>query len=365
MAWVERQGDRYRVRYRHAGRQVNDAMFADLQAARSRAAELNRLHDAAARLLTPAPPPTLSAWVDVWMPAHTASEATTAKYTSMLRTHILPTFAHHRLDAISRTDVKAFARDLMVDLAPASVRSIVTLLGLILREAMDEHYLLFDPTARLRLREGPAEPHPVATPAQVLAIADRMLDSHMRLLVITAAYTGMRFGELAGLSRHHVHLDRGAIHVAGDTGALHEVSGRRRLGPPKTKAAVRDVHLPPFLIDALDRHLHAHPYDTVFCTPRGRWMWRTTFTRRHWRPACDGHPDRAWQPIITGLRFHDLRHTHRTWMDEDGIPEALKSQRLGHQLPGIRGVYAHVTDTMQNRLVDSLQQRWLESGGHW
>jgi hypothetical protein len=34
----------------------------------------------------------------------------------------------------------------------------------------------------------------------------------------------MRFGELAGLRRCNVHLDRAVIHVAADTGALHEVS---------------------------------------------------------------------------------------------------------------------------------------------
>jgi integrase len=76
-------------------------------------------------------------------------------------------------------------------------------------------------------------------------------------LVITAAYTGMRFGELAGLTRANLHLDRALIHVAADTGALHEVSGDRWLGPPKTKAAVRDVRLPPFLVDGLDRLLGA------------------------------------------------------------------------------------------------------------
>jgi integrase len=76
-------------------------------------------------------------------------------------------------------------------------------------------------------------------------------------LVITAAYTGMRFGELAGLTRANLHLNRALIHVAADTGALHEVSGDRWLGPPKTKAAVRDVRLPPFLVDGLDRLLGA------------------------------------------------------------------------------------------------------------
>jgi integrase len=94
-------------------------------------------------------------------------------------------------------------------------------------------------------------------------------------------------------------------------------------------------------------------------------MWRTTFIERVWRPACDGYPANGREPIITGFRFHDLRHTHRTWMDEDGIAEPLKSQRLGHQLPGIRGVYAHVTEPMHPPLLAALQDRWLDSGGYW
>jgi integrase len=340
-------------------------VFGDLDEARVRAEQLNRLHRAARRRLTPYPPPTLAQWVTVWLPAHSASVSTTAKYESMLRTHILPAFGPRRLDAISRNEVKAFARDLAVTLSPATVRSVVTLLGLVLREAMDEHYLLFDPTARLRLRDGPAEPRPVAGPDEVRLIADRMSDSHTRALVITAAYTGMRFGELAALARSNTHLDRAVIHICGNTGALHEVAGVRWLGPPKTKAAVRDIRIPPFLVDGLDRLINAHPYDTVFCTTRGRWMWRTTFIERFWRPACDGAPDRGWAPIIPRFRFHDLRHSHRTWMDEDGVPEALKSNRLGHQLPGIRGVYSHVTDVMQSRLMLQLQQRWLNSGSYW
>jgi integrase len=326
---------------------------------------LDDISRAVKRQLTPAPPPTLGQWVATWLPAHTASAATIAKYESILRSHILPAFGDQRLNAITRNDVKAFARDLTEHLSAASVRSIVTLLGLVLREAIDEHYLFFDPTARLRLREGPGEPRPVATPEQVRLIANRMPDLHARTLVITAAYTGMRFGELAGLRRAHLHLDRAVIHVSGDTGALHEVSGARWLGSPKTNAAVRDIRLPPFLVDGLDRLLRAHPYPTVFCTDTGKWMWRTTFIERIWRPICDGHPGRGWHPIITGFRFHDLRHTHRTWMDEDGIAEALKSQRLGHQIPGIRGVYAHATEPMQTPLLAALQQRWLDSGGHW
>lgn len=363
MAWVESHGARYRVRYRHASRLVTDGTFDTAEAAHARVGRLDRL-DRAVKLRFAAPPPTLTEWTAAWLPAHLAGAATLAKYESMLRCHILPVFGDHRLDAIGRTDVKAFARALSDRLSPITVRSIVTVLGLVLREAIDEHYLLFDPTARLRLRDGPSEPRPTATPDQVRRLAARMPNLHARMLIITAAYSGMRFGELAGLTRTNVHLNRALIHVAADTGALHEVSGDRWLGPPKTKAAVRDIRLPPFLVDGLDRLLHAHPYETVFCTDAGGWMWRTTFIERVWRPACDGHRACAWEPILAGFRFHDLRHTHRTWMDEDGIAESLKSQRLGHQLPGIRGVYAHVTEPMHRPLRAALQDRWLNSGGY-
>jgi integrase len=364
MAWTEAHGHRYRVRYRHAGRLVTDGTYDTAEAAQARVSRLDRLNRAVTLRLA-APPPTLAEWTTAWLPAHLAGTATLAKYESMLRCHILPAFGDHRLDAITRTDVKAFARTLTDRLSPVTVRSVVTLLGLVLREAIDEHYLLFDPTARLRLRDGPGEPRPTATPEQVRRLAARMPDLHTRTLAVTAAYTGMRFGELAGLTRNHVHLDRALIHVSADTGALHEVGGDRWLGSPKTKAAVRDIRLPAFLVNGLDRLLHAHPYETMFCTDAGRWLWRTTFIERIWRPACDGHPTHSWKPIITGFRFHDLRHTHRTWMDEDGIAEPLKSQRLGHQLPGIRGVYAHVTEPMNQPLLTALQDRWLDSGGYW
>ena len=48
-------------------------------------------------------------------------------------------------------------------------------------------------------------------------------------------------------------------------------------------------------------------------------------------------------------------------MAEDGIPEILAEQRLGHQVPGMRGLYAHVSNRMRDELEEALQDRWEES----
>jgi hypothetical protein len=48
-------------------------------------------------------------------------------------------------------------------------------------------------------------------------------------------------------------------------------------------------------------------------------------------------------------------------MAEDGIPEILAEQRLGHEVPGMRGLYAHASDRMRDDLKHALQDRWEES----
>jgi hypothetical protein len=54
-------------------------------------------------------------------------------------------------------------------------------------------------------------------------------------------------------------------------------------------------------------------------------------------------PLACWLPLKLGLTPHGLRHSHKTWMAEDGIPEILAEQRLGHEVPGMRGLYAHAS----------------------
>jgi integrase len=133
------------------------------------------------------------------------------------------------------------------------------------------------------------------------------------------------------------------------------------LGPPKTASSARDVHLPPFLIHLLQEQLDSHNDDLVFCGARGAYLRRSSMSRRVWRPALDGDPRTGVEPIIAGMHFHDLRHTHKTWLIEDDIPEIAQAKRLGHRMPGVRGIYSHVTPAMRQRITDALQDRWRAS----
>lgn len=185
------------------------------------------------------------------------------------------------------------------------------------------------------------------------------------------------------------------------------------------------VDLPPFLADLLDRQVQGQPRNPcacvtqhggtgiyVFLGPDGGHYRRSNYARRIFRPACDGRYEptgtrpgkiiiadaaippgipiaawpaappgtgyepphgrgikalsdaalpACWLPVKPGLTPHGLRHSHKTWMTEDGIPEILAEQRLGHEIPGMRGLYTHVSDRMRQDLTAALQARWEDS----
>lgn len=66
----------------------------------------------------------------------------------------------------------------------------------------------------------------------------------------------------------------------------------------------------------------------------------------------------SWLPVRPGLTPHGLRHGHQTWMEEASISDLLRSERMGHEVPGMRGIYRHVTPAMREVLTAMLQERW-------
>jgi integrase len=69
----------------------------------------------------------------------------------------------------------------------------------------------------------------------------------------------------------------------------------------------------------------------------------------------------SWLPLRPGLTPHGLRHGHQTWLDELGVRYVLQSERMGHEVPGMRGVYAHITPRMRGELREGLQGIWEAS----
>src|SRR3954454_23813162 len=364
MAWVEQRSYAFRVRLRLPdGTVITDSLHDGKAEAQLRAQEIDIelaretvTHPRDGRI-------SLGEWVELWAESHQAGPATWSAYRSHLRLHILPRLGHLQLAAIRRHHVKTLILELKRKLAPRSAADVITVLSMVLQEAVEDRRIPFNPARGVRVNTGGRPERPHATTKQVAAIAARMARPIDALMVVTAAYTGMRWGELSGLDRANVDLATSIIHVHPDVGALHEVGGKLFLGPPKTADSVRNVDLPPFLTALLTESLEGHGHPMVSPGARGGHQRRSNFNRRAWTPAVAGDPENGVPPILAGMHFHDLRHTHKTWLIEDGIPEVVQSRRLGHRLGGVRGIYSHVTSAMRHHLVTVLEARWHMTRG--
>jgi integrase len=119
----------------------------------------------------------------------------------------------------------------------------------------------------------------IATVDQVAAIAERV-PARYRALILVAAFGGLRWGELAGLRRKRVDLERGTVTVAEQ---LLEVNGAFSVGAPKSAAGRRTVTLPAVVVEALADHLARYtaksPEAYVFLSSQGRHLRRSNFNR--------------------------------------------------------------------------------------
>lgn len=331
-----------------------------------------------------------------WMKVQTPRGRTTMNRWERLEAHILPKWEHTQLMAFNWFDVEAWARTLTC--ARSTTKDSVQLLTRILNGAVDARHLMVNPLAGRRLTGLPADPAPKkseedmwAPPEAVLQLARRLGPTY-GLHVLTVAFTGLRWEELVGLHRNNALLERRQrfeggvfscpiIRVDPDVGVLAEYykrdeEGKRRtfrgLEPPKNEKSARDIDVPPFLAVMLEKHLADSPYEWVFCTPTGKWWWRSEWWRIM-RPAADGRAPRpkargtaqkeGWDPIAPGLTMRALRHTHDTWQSEDDVNPVLAHEQSGHKYPGIKGTYQHPTPMMRKHRLEAFERRFVRAMG--
>ena len=137
------------------------------------------------------------------------------------------------------------------------------------------------------------------------------------------------------------------------TRKLAEVNGQLSYGRPKSVAGRRTIGIPSFVARSLAVHidLYALPGDDgpVFPSPDGEPLRRSNFQRRVWEPATA-------EVGMSGLRFHDLRHTAATLAAASGTSLKALMARIGHASAAAALRYQHVIDGQDADIVRYLKR---------
>jgi integrase len=344
---------------------------------------------------------TLDEWWEKWLPVQEYSRESLATLESIYRRHLRPWRGEDPIGEIGLLDVQALKQDKSRHFSESIVGQVMSLLKMLMDDALLDGRLAYSPMPPAGRRRGSRRqevkgraPRPgvALDHGTFLALAARLpeagvLGPMMAVAVVLSVFTGMRWGEVFGMQRKYLMLIPGEdgrpafgwYIIDDEEGSLHVPSGGRPyLGPPKGYAG-RTVELPAFLVEILLLYVGSLPADRqpLFTDTKGDMLYRDGSHYDAWRRSCDGWPGGARSrpaalrvpaaPIAPGLHWHDLRHTAKTWLVEDGVPAVARDERLGHTAQGdiVRGdrggqdtVYVHVTPVMRARVLDGLQRRW-------
>ncbi len=227
--------------------------------------------------------------------------STVADYRSVIRAHLLPAFGALRLEDVTADRIEAWKATLR--LSNRTKIKLLTVLSGVLARARRVHKLRYSPMLEVeKPRHRASAAIEVFSPEEIGALV-RAADSEQDgALFLTAAFTGLRRGELVALRRRDVDFVAQRVRVSGS------YAGGRLTTPKSGK--VRSVPLAPDVASALarltKRELWTGDDDLVFPGGTGRYLDPSTLSKRY-RAALA-------RAGLRTLRFHDLRHTFGTRM---------------------------------------------------
>ncbi len=293
----------------------------------------------------------LRAYAAEWLRGKAAlSPKTSELYDYLLERLVLPALGDVQLCDLSPARVRRWRADLFRAgrPGPSTIAKAYRLLSSMMATAVVDNLISRNPCQEKGAGVERAPEMRIITPEQVACIA-AAIDRRYRALVLTAAYAGCRWGELAGLRQKNLDLADGTLVVAEQVVELH--GGRLLVREPKSDAGRRVVHLPAGLVAELRAHVsefvRPDPEGLVFTSGRGTSLRQSNFRDRHWLPALQAAG-------VDRLRFHDLRHVAGTLATVSGATIREVQARLGHASPAAAYRYQHVLESRDAEIAERL-----------
>ncbi len=295
-------------------------------------------------------------YAEQWLVSrHDLRPRTSELYEGLLRRHLLPTFGSLPLGSIQPITVRRWYEHMTSPAGPgaSTAAKAYRLLRTILRTAVDEERIVRSPCNIRGAGVEKAAERPVATIGELEALAEAIGD-RLRLLILLAAWCGLRRGELLGLERRDIDLAAATVVVARTRQGLKD--GTIIIGPPKTAAGRRTIAIPPHILDDVAHHLESFvgtdPCSLLFTGAKGGPL-RVHVLQDLWEKARE-------TVGLEHLHLHDLRHSGNTWAAATGASTAELMARMGHSSMQAAVRYQHATRERDAALATALSD--LASG---
>lgn len=327
----------------------------------------------------------LDEWLELRKPELRPNSIRT--YTRRIEVYIKPALGKYKLSAITAADIQRLINDLfMQGVSRETISGVKGVLTNALKYAVEPMgYLQHAPIDGIKLpsrrvrppvppRTRPREP---ITPADWTQIKELLSNRSGYLAFVIGYHTGMRVGEVLGLSWEDIDFDSRTLHVrhqqqhfehalfitepkfesmrkiSMDDALISELVAEKQY---QQRAALLNEQYPQYTYDAsgkLSIGGEGTPFDPVCRQPNGAILRYDSVMRR----VSLVHKTLN----LPNFDFHTLRHTHATMLVSAGISPLLVQERLGHKnIQVTLGLYASLTDVARAKETAAINELFGE-----
>lgn len=310
---------------------------------------------------------TVAQWLDTWLNEYvqpSCKPLTLSTYRSRVNTHIKPSLGKMRLAELNSTQIQAFYNDLTrrEGLSPKTIKNIHGILHKCLSQAMKLRYIGYDPADACelpRMEKHEVKPLTESEIGEFLNAIDQ--NEPLKDLFTVTLFTGMRRGEVCGLSWDAVDFNNGTITVKQQLQKQKEAGGVHYIATTKNDKA-RIITPAPYVMEILKavrtkqsrEHFAAgtawmNDWNLVFTDELGHFIVPQTASKR-FKAVCAkiGRSD---------AHFHDMRHTYAVTSLQEGDDIKTVQSNLGHATASFTlDVYGHVSEKMKQESAARMEK---------
>ena len=269
---------------------------------------------------------------------HNLRPRTYIAHAGYVRNHIVPELGHIKLESLRPDQVQNFyTTKLESGLAQRTVKYIHSILHKALNQALRWGLVTRNVTDLVDTPKITRKAPQIWNAEQIVTFLEAVRDHPYYPIYVIAVYTGMRQGEILGIEKKDVDLERGIIHVR------QQVQWVRGTGfvimDVKTEKSKRPIALPETAVNILSEHLKGVTSGLVFTASTGNPVYSNSLYRHFKRTG-----KRLGLPIVN---FHSLRHAHATLLLEAGVHPKVVQERLGHSnISTTLDTYSHTVPSL-------------------
>jgi integrase len=312
---------------------------------------------------------TLAEYLRSWLndyAAHALSGKTFERYQEICEKHLIPALGKTPIARLQPAQIQrcwsdalsSGRRDGKGGLSRLTVQHHHRVLRLALNHAVRLQLLVQNPAQNAAPPRAQKKQIEVLDEEQIRTLLVGLEGTDLYPVVLVAATTGMRRGELLALRWQDIDLEEGVIAV---NRAVEQISTGIAFKVPKTRSSRRNIPIPRVTIEELRRHraekassllalgIPLRRDTLVFCNDLGDVLSPRAVSKAFTTAAA-----RLELPRIT---FHGMRHSHLTHLLKMGVNVKVVSERAGHtSVATTLDLYGHVMPTMQEAAVRLLDE---------